>query len=84
MNGYTAMKLGQGRYGVNDLRGAHVTMKYKGRTYLGTVVDQYYSERGCAGMRLVVRHFNGEPWPFPEVGPHAVEVLERDYERKDP
>lgn len=78
MNGYTALKLGQGKYGVNDLRGAHVTMSHQGRILLGEVVKQEYHEYGASGMYLAVRFFNGEPWPYPWVCPAAVTVLERE------
>jgi hypothetical protein len=77
INGCTALY--QGRKNprvVNDVRGAHVRMPWKGRMLLGEVVDQYYQPLNVAGWRFRVRHFNGDPWPVdPECS--AVEVLLR-------
>jgi len=56
--------------------GAQVTLPWQGRTLLGDVVGCYRSEtRGV--IHLIVRYFNGEPWPI-EPAAVAVEVLERD------
>ena len=51
--------------------GVHVTMPYRGRTLLGTVVRN--------DGTLTVRHFNGSPWP---VSPRAsdVTVLVREFD----
>jgi hypothetical protein len=54
-----------------DLRGAHVTMMYQGRLLLG---DVYAHD--ARTDRLLVRHFNGEPWPVHPIA-SAVDVLER-------
>ena len=64
---------------VCDPRGAQVALAYQGRTLLGDVVGCYYQEHGCAGPRLVVRHFNGERWPI-DPGVLAVDVLARETE----
>ena len=55
--------------------GAQVRCDKAGRTFLGDVKDAY---NHCGTPTLIVRHFNGEPWPF---DPQAAEVtiLERDY-----
>lgn len=62
------------------LIGAHVT--YTGllasRTLLGTVTDIDYS---TGALRLKVRHFNGEPWPFDPLMAQ-IDVLKRN-DRKD-
>jgi len=74
------MKFPYGKFGLAcDPRHAQVRMEYKGRTLLGDVSGCYRAEDGAPGTRLVVRHFNGEPWPF---DPPAllVDVLERTYE----
>jgi hypothetical protein len=56
-------RLHYGRFGLTeDPRGFQVTMPYQGRTLLGDVIDMHWDEvRG--GVRLHVRHFNGEDWP---------------------
>lgn len=83
MNGYTALKLNQkGKYGVNDLRHAHVTMPWHGRVLLGQVREQAYSDTdGAAGVRLRVTYLNGEPWPVGRgdgwVPVGCVDVLDR-------
>jgi hypothetical protein len=76
INGYTALRRGRGRYHVNDLRGAHVRMPWKGRVLLGEVVDQYFQDFTPTGWHFKVRHFNGEPWPI-DPTPAVVEVLLR-------
>lgn len=52
-----------------NMVGAQVVLAHEGRDLLGDVV-------GARGRRLLVRHFNGEAWPF---SPLASEVtfLER-------
>jgi len=53
---------------------ACVSMDIKGRCFLGDVTGEVTTPHGA--RFLLVRHFNGEPWP---VAPRleAVEVLER-------
>jgi hypothetical protein len=73
------MKIPTTKHGLAaDVRGAHVTMRYRGRTLLGTVVD---ADRDPAtnSIRLMIRHFNGEPWPLRPAA-SAVELLERTYD----
>lgn len=68
---------------IGDPRGAHVTMRYHGRTILGEVVRVRVEDSEGERIRVLdVRYFNGEPWP---VSPYfmAVEVLEREYEEED-
>jgi hypothetical protein len=77
INGCTALH--RGRHNprvVNDLRGAHVRMRWRGRMILGEIVDQYYQPFGAAGWRFRVRHFNGHPWPVDPIS-SVVEVLLR-------
>lgn len=46
--------------------GYQVSMGYKDRTLLGDVIGFERSEtRGV--VQLIVRHFNGEPWPLKPV-----------------
>jgi hypothetical protein len=78
MNGYTALKLHCGKYGMNDLRSAHVSMPWRGRVLLGTIASQAYHDGPPAGVRLVVRHFNGELWPVEYVTPGALTLIERE------
>jgi hypothetical protein len=72
----TAIQFTRGRL-TTDIRGAHVTMAYKGRTLLGEVRAVFYQEHGCSGYRLRVSFFNGEQWPI-EPFCSAVRVLVRD------
>jgi len=46
-----------------DHRGRQIVCHRDGRDYLGDVVDAYRSIR-TGRLYLVVRHFNGELWPF--------------------
>ena len=41
--------------------GTQIRAEKAGRTFLGDVIDAYMVENK---INLVVRHFNGEPWPF--------------------
>lgn len=72
------MKFELTKYGVKqDVRGAHVTLEFKGRTLLGEVIGRY-RDVTTGGIMLKVKHFNGEMWPFdPSIT--AVDVLERTY-----
>ena len=45
---------------VRALIGEHVSMRWKGRDLLGTVTAV---DNDVDGIRIRVRHFNGEPWP---------------------
>ena len=53
---------------------SHVTLGYGDRTLLGEVLAVVYTSGGS--VRLDVRHFNGEPWPF-QPAVREVSVLER-------
>jgi hypothetical protein len=77
------MKLPCGKFGlkVNPV-GAQVKMDHHGNTLLGDVVGCYYNETGSRGMRLKVRHFCGDAWPF-DPSPLDVDVLERTYETQE-
>lgn len=59
----------------SKLIGVHVT--YTGlladRTLLGTVTDVFHTDV----LRLKVRHFNGEPWPFDPMLAQ-VDILKRE------
>ena len=71
------MKIPFNKWGMTiDPIGAQVSMPYRGRILLGDVVDSYRREVP-SGICLVVRHFNGEPWPF-DPGFMAVDMLERE------
>jgi len=50
----------------------HVSCQREGSPYLGDVVEAFYDERG--DLRLRVKHFSGEPWPFEPLD-QEVEVL---------
>lgn len=67
-----------GKFGIQENPiGTQVTLDYNGRTLLGDVKGCYRSEiLGCT--KLIVHHFNGNPWP---INPSAavVEVLEREW-----
>jgi hypothetical protein len=76
INGYTALRRGRDFWDVNNLRGAHVRMPWRGRVLLGEVVDQYYRTLDPVGWFFKVRHFNGDAWPVDPVC-SAVEVLLR-------
>lgn len=70
------MKAQIGKYGVkHDYRGAHVTLDWRGRTLLGTIMNVRRDE--VRGVLLAdVRHFCGDAWPItPALG--ALEILER-------
>ena len=57
-----------------DPVGLFVTLQYQGRTLLGQVRD-------VRGKKLIIRHFNGEPWPIePVIGINSVRVIPRTYE----
>ncbi len=58
-----------------NYRGAHVMLKYAGRTYLGEIYDMRRDEVRCCTIASV-RHFNGEPWPF-KPALNALDILER-------
>ena len=71
------MKFQRNKYGLTcDPRGAQVTMRYQGRTWLGDVRGAWYDEV-TGTIRLDVYHFNGEPWPFKPPA-SSVDVLERE------
>lgn len=55
--------------------GAHVIMKYQGRTLLGTVLAAEYDDH-LKMTFLAVCHFSGALWPI-EPASDCVEVLER-------
>lgn len=58
-----------------DPRRAQIVCHRDGQTLLGDVLSQYRDEDQT--IRLRVRYFNGEPWPFdPPAG--VVLVLTRD------
>lgn len=65
-----------------DPRGAQVTLEYGGRMLLGDVTGVYYKPGPAGGTRLVVRHFNGEPWPIDPCAA-AVQVFVREYESEE-
>lgn len=70
------MKFKFSRHGIAENPiGAHVTLRYRDRDLIGTVVDVYRDEV-LAATKLVVRHFNGEPWPI-EPSAAIVNVLKR-------
>ena len=81
MNGWLAIKEGRGRYGMNLIIGAHVTMPWKGSTLLGKIIGQGIVPLpdGTRGVRLTVRHLNGEPWPIEPLAT-LITLLERTYE----
>lgn len=56
-----------------DPRWQHVWMNYKGRKLLGTIRD-VRQDRGTGKTRLIVQHFNGEPWPLEPIS-SAVNVI---------
>ncbi len=57
----------------HDYRGAHVVLMQDGRQFLGTISYICPDEFLC-----IVRHFNGEPWPFnPALS--RLEILNRSY-----
>lgn len=63
--------------------GAHVTMEYEGRTLLGEVTGMYLKlEEGETFKVLIVKFFNGEPWPI-EPWFLRVDVLERTYQEEE-
>lgn len=73
----TSSKLPHGKFGLKvDPRGAQVSMPYQGRTLLGDVVGFYKREFPTCSMRLQVRSFNGEAWPF-DPSSYDVNVLVR-------
>ena len=73
------MKFKWTRYGLaNDPRGAQVTFRYQGRELLGDVIDAYRHIH-TGGIRLIVRHFNGELWPI-EPSVLVVDVLDHTQE----
>ena len=80
MNGMTALRAGRGRYGMNELRGAHVTMPWNGSTLIGEVTGQRVETApgGTYTVRLDVRYMCGDPWPL-SPSPASVNVLKRDY-----
>ena len=70
------------RWGLaRDYRGAHVSLEYKGRIYLGEIKDiQRDDQRGI--YEATVQHFNGEPWPFnPALG--VLDILDRTYTEEE-
>ena len=52
----------------------HVKMHVAGRDYLGDVKDCRRDDLTGTWF-LAVYHFNGEPWPWPEVAASSVEVI---------
>ena len=70
------MKFRITKYGiVGDPRGAQVALTYGGRELLGDVIDARW-DQVTGGVRLTVRHFNGELWPIEPIA-SAVNVLDR-------
>lgn len=70
VNLYRKIKVTNG-YLAENPRWLCVCMDYEGRTLLGKVRDWY---RDADGIKLDVRHFNGEPWPLQPLV-DAVEVI---------
>lgn len=73
------MKLPYGKYGltVNPI-GAQCTLTWEGRELLGDIIG-YEWDGVSGGVRLTVRHFNGDLWPLRPMA-RAVDILERTYE----
>ena len=59
-------------------RGAHVVIEISGNKYLGEVRGAYFDDV-TGTVRLDVRFFNGESWPF-DPPARSVEVLDRSAE----
>jgi len=69
-------KLQFGKFGLKeDPRNAQVVLNQNGRIFLGDVMSLYRDEV-CGVMRLKVRHFCGDMWPF-DPAASAVDVLVR-------
>lgn len=67
-------KFQYGKFGLKeDPRGRHVTLAHGGRDLLGEVVGVERDEV-VGGLFLIVRHFDGTPWPL-RVAPLAVWVI---------
>lgn len=61
------------KYAINYI-GTQVKQDIANRTFLGDVKDAYmYGNE----IRLIVKHFNGEPWPFDPCA-KDVTILERE------
>jgi hypothetical protein len=54
-------------------RGLHVMARYQGRDLLGTIKEVRH-DTAAGKARLIVHHFNGEPWPIEPVA-SAVKVI---------
>lgn len=66
------IKIGKFGFAENPA-GLQIKMKLGDRLFLGDVVDSYRDEI-TGSLRLIVRHFNGDPWPFDPVA-NLVEVI---------
>ena len=63
-----------GKFGLSeDPRGLHVMMTWKGQKLLGTVRNVRRDDI-TGSTHLIVRHFNGEPWPIEPIA-SAVRVI---------
>lgn len=71
-NALTALKAGQGKYGANDIRGAHAIWQGRLWDVLGV---RYRDDVACSGLYVELRTFNRERTASAIAS--AVELLDR-------